>query len=688
MKPKLVSARQNSAGHKKFYALLTLLLSCCFAEYVFGLYIPQLIFMAIGFLTALVGDEDEIAALCICCVPMHNYMEYAFVVLFAIICHVVKNGAEIRMSSRILPIVFMILWELAHSFMPGFNPMQFGGNCVIWLMLAVFMCTTKHEYDYAFIVRAFAYAVAAICFSLLGKVAYDFGWSFSVMMLNMQRLGVDAELGGTKVNPNTLGILCVVASSGLLQLRLAARGRKGDVLGVLLLLVFGVMTASRTYLVCLAFAVMLFLFAAKGSTARKIRYGVYALVICAVVLVLSYIIMPDMLRYFLVRFTVDDITTGRIATMGEYQALMFSNWGILFHGIGLQDFSNRILAMCPKAIFVPHNGIQEVILAWGLPGLVLIAALFYVMYVQSRKQCRHYALINLIPFLVLFLKTFAGQLITSPYTMMMLSFAYFSMCTDFSQSEALPDETDKADIPVVLDRDGIELGRTVKFLWNKWGTLVVITLVSALAAFGVTKYFVTPTYESKVLVYVNNDNVSVEDIAEAITSNDLVASRTLVSTYRVILQSRQTLNEVIRLSGVQESYEEVSQMITAEPENDTEVLKITVTHPDPLVAERIANAVAEVLPAQISATMDATTMKIVDYAVAATAPSAPSKSVNTLIGAMIGFVVGAMLLLLYVIRDTKIYDYDLTAMFSYPLLAEIPDLTKQTKGSKYYYQKS
>ena len=75
-----VSLQKKTHKRTKFYVLLSLLLSCCFVEYVFGMYIPQAILLGIAFAAAMTGDADENAALCMCCVPLHTFFEYAFVI--------------------------------------------------------------------------------------------------------------------------------------------------------------------------------------------------------------------------------------------------------------------------------------------------------------------------------------------------------------------------------------------------------------------------------------------------------------------------------------------------------------------------------------------------------------------------------------------------------------------------------
>lgn len=657
---------------KIFYILLAILLSACFVDYVFGVNIPPVVMLIVPFLMALTGDTDEIAAVCICCIPLHTYLEYAFVILFCIICHVVKNADKIRITSAIVPVFLMILWELLHCFTPELNIMQFGGHCVSWLLLAVLMCTTKHRYDYGFIARAFALTTAIMCFSLIGRLLYTAHWNLADMMLRLQRLGVEAETGTAKINPNTLGILCVFGVTGLLQLRTSGIRRKGDLLLSILLLLFGIMTASRTFLVCLLFMAVLFICTAGKGMARRLKNVMIAIGAGIVVIAICYMIMPDLLKYFVSRFFEKDITTGRVDTMGEYHKLLLSNLDIFVFGIGLQDFSNRVLQLCPQAIFVPHNGLQELILAWGLPGIAFFISLWCLMVSRSREHNNRQRLLNYIPFLVLLLKTVAGQMVNSAYTMLMFSYVYLSMGADFSAEKTV--NTAEHLIPANTNERGISLPYLIKVLWKRKLQIVAVTICCALTAFFVTKYFITPMYQSTVLFYVNNKNITTEKVTAAITNSDLLVSRVLVNTYSTVLKSRETINEAAALCGIAEPYETLKEMVMTSAVNETEVLKMVVTHPDPIQAQQLANAIAEVFSKRISEVIDGTSIKLIDYAIAAQYPSSPSKAINTLVGGVIGFVAIAMLLLLQTERNRKIDVTELTAMFPYPVLGEIPEL--------------
>ena len=236
------------------------------------------------------------------------------------------------------------------------------------------------------------------------------------------------------------------------------------------------------------------------------------------------------------------------------------------------------------------------------------------------------------------------------------------------------------------DEIEIDIGRVIRAIMERAGRVILVAVLSAAIAFGYTFYLITPQYQSAAMFYVNNNSFSVGDAALSITSGDLVTSRGLVDSYIVILKTRETLNEVIDYAGVDLSYGQVSGMISAEAVNETEIFRVTVTNPDPQEAEKIASAIAYILPKRISNIIDGTSAKIVDSAVVPAGPSSPSYTKNAMIGFLFGFMVSAGLIVLKEIFDTTIRsEEDIEQVCAHPVLTMVPDMLASGKNKSHYY---
>lgn len=230
----------------------------------------------------------------------------------------------------------------------------------------------------------------------------------------------------------------------------------------------------------------------------------------------------------------------------------------------------------------------------------------------------------------------------------------------------------------------IDLARLFGALWKKAWAIILAALLVGAAAFGYTKFMVTPIYKARTLIYVNN-SVSLGDAKVSLSSGDLSVAKSLVDTYIVILNSRTTLDEVAQRADVDYSYEQLKNMISCASVNSTEIFYVEVTNPDPKEAELIANTIAQVLPEKIASVVEGCSARIVDYAIEPVRPAAPNVAKNTIMGMLLGMVLSCGIIVLLVFKDDKIHNTDyLVQNYDIPVLAVIPELSanRPSHGSR------
>ncbi|MCD8388776.1 MAG: Wzz/FepE/Etk N-terminal domain-containing protein [Oscillospiraceae bacterium] len=225
-------------------------------------------------------------------------------------------------------------------------------------------------------------------------------------------------------------------------------------------------------------------------------------------------------------------------------------------------------------------------------------------------------------------------------------------------------------------------------LKRAWAIALSAILLGALVL-GYTYAFIEPLYQSTAMFYVNNSGVDIGNTSISFSSSQISAAQDLVDTYVVILESRTTLEQVIEAAGVDYTYMELGEMISAGAVNSTQIFSITVTDPDPEEAELIANSIVFVLPERIAAIVDGSDVRIVDTAVVPSTRSSPSYIRNTVIGAVLGVILSAIVISVLHLMDDRIRTEDyLTKTYpNIPLLAVIPDMDSSS-GSGYYYYSS
>lgn len=222
---------------------------------------------------------------------------------------------------------------------------------------------------------------------------------------------------------------------------------------------------------------------------------------------------------------------------------------------------------------------------------------------------------------------------------------------------------------------------------NRIWLIVISAVVLAVAVYIYSSNFITPRYQAKVTLYVNN---SVSESSE-ISSSDLATAQRLVDTYVAILQQYSVMEKVSdrveEETGKRLRPESLMNSMTAEAINETEVFTITVTHTNAAMAMTIANAIADVAPGVIESIVVGSSAKIVDYARMPSAPYTPNNIRNAILGGIIGAMLAVAYVVIWVLSDVRINgEEDLAVISNAPILGLIPNFDLDEK-SGYSYQR-
>lgn len=208
----------------------------------------------------------------------------------------------------------------------------------------------------------------------------------------------------------------------------------------------------------------------------------------------------------------------------------------------------------------------------------------------------------------------------------------------------------------------------IKRLWIIFLCMVIV----GASVLVYTVNFVTPLYKADVMMYVNNSTGS---NGSGINSTDLAVALRLVTTYVTIIQSDNVLDKVIAEMELDITTQQVRSMLSAAAVGETEMFRISVTAPDPKLAADLANAIAAVAPDEITAIIEGSTAKVIDYAKVPKQKASPNYTTNTIIGAAVGAILAVLVILLQNMLDLTVHNEDeLANAYSIPVLGVIPEL--------------
>ena len=220
----------------------------------------------------------------------------------------------------------------------------------------------------------------------------------------------------------------------------------------------------------------------------------------------------------------------------------------------------------------------------------------------------------------------------------------------------------------------IDIFATLKVLWKRKFSIILVALVFAIAAFGYSAFLAKKEYQSTSRIYVvsrqNQDN-------NALTNSDLQAGAYLVKDYREIILSQNVLSQAIEELKLNMTPAELSKKINVSVPTDTRILSITAKDGDPKEAARIANGLRNVAAEKITSVTKVSDVTTLDEAEVPQSPSSPNIKRNVLLGFVAGAGLMVVLLVVVEVLDDRVKKpEDVEELMGLPLLGVVPDIKK------------
>ena len=220
----------------------------------------------------------------------------------------------------------------------------------------------------------------------------------------------------------------------------------------------------------------------------------------------------------------------------------------------------------------------------------------------------------------------------------------------------------------------IDVFATLKVLWKRKFSIILVALVFAIAAFGYSAFLAKKEYQSTSRIYVvsrqNQDN-------NALTNSDLQAGAYLVKDYREIILSQNVLSQAIEELKLDMTPAELSKKNNVSVPTDTRILSITAKDGDPKEAARIANGLRNVAAEKITSVTKVSDVTTLDEAEVPQSPSSPNIKRNVLLGFVAGAGLMVVLLVVVEVLDDRVKKpEDVEELMGLPLLGVVPDIKK------------
>ncbi len=206
-----------------------------------------------------------------------------------------------------------------------------------------------------------------------------------------------------------------------------------------------------------------------------------------------------------------------------------------------------------------------------------------------------------------------------------------------------------------------------------------------LIAFAVSNYMIEKKYESTAQVYISNVDTAAY---QKITTADLTAAKSMANTYRYIMSSERAVQLLRRKLAEDPEFDPAyldSYTTTMSVVGNTEIIQIAVRCANPKMAALICNKVVEVSTELIRDIFEGGKCNSLGEARPQYNPCFPDVRSMMMIGALIGVLISAAVILLVYLLDNRVKDEaDFVSKIGIPVLGEVPSIYEPEYGKENY----
>ncbi|MEB2492982.1 Wzz/FepE/Etk N-terminal domain-containing protein [Peribacillus frigoritolerans] len=211
-------------------------------------------------------------------------------------------------------------------------------------------------------------------------------------------------------------------------------------------------------------------------------------------------------------------------------------------------------------------------------------------------------------------------------------------------------------------------------LMKRWKLITLLTLIAALISGSISYFLLTPVYQASTQILVNQ-----KQSKNQLDSNQIQSNIDMINTYSVIIKSPAILEKVINNLELPQSVDQLSQRITINSQENSQVFSLTVQDSNPAKAVEIANTVSATFQKEIKEIMNVDNVSILAKAEVKENPTPvkPSPLLNIAIAVVVGLMAGIGLAFLLEYMDNTIRDEkDIETLLDLPLLGSIQKISQ------------
>ena len=215
--------------------------------------------------------------------------------------------------------------------------------------------------------------------------------------------------------------------------------------------------------------------------------------------------------------------------------------------------------------------------------------------------------------------------------------------------------------------DEIDLLELFQLFMDNLFLIIGLSVIGFILAFAYTTFLVKPTYSSESTVFIQP---TVKE--NQVSASDLTTNQKLTATYTQIAKSNKVLDQVWPSFRTELTKKQISSALTIKSIGDTQIISFSAITNDPRLSMNLVNTVVDIFMLEVKDIMEIDNLTILDRGQLNEDKVGPNRTLNVVIGSMLGFMLGVGIALLKMLLNRTIQTrYDAEKLLNLPVLGEI-----------------
>lgn len=228
-----------------------------------------------------------------------------------------------------------------------------------------------------------------------------------------------------------------------------------------------------------------------------------------------------------------------------------------------------------------------------------------------------------------------------------------------------------------MRKDIINIEDVFSLIKKQWKILISIIVVFTVGAALISTFILKPKYETSIKLFIGKQNTVQQNGQVGYDSSEVNMYQNLMKTYAQIATTKDYVKQALgrlNLPTTDNNVNAVMSGLSVVPSNDTQILTITYKTADEKNLVPIINSITDVFMVNSKILIPNGSVHIIEAAQVPTGPVSPNKTLNTIIGFIIGVIVaiGVVLVMDYFDNTVKSKDDLERVLEDIPVIGKIP----------------